>query len=388
MIGTSFQASPSPATTAMAAAEHPATATDTGAAARAEGDAATARGASTCASPGKESTGGDAAPVNASKQRDANAQDRKTGDDAAPREFADLLAANDAVDAATDVAAKPAATAPDTTGPLPATATLPDQLLALLSGTWATPLKPAPTAPASANPAGNPGTPALQLPAATTSKTLPLVLPAITTGVAADAAGESFAALAKLAADALGANSESADKPGTLTADAPSLPDGLALAATGPVAASARAGVFAPAVALAMPADPEAGFDDGFGTRIAWMAEQRLGHAEIRLNPEHVGPIDVRVQLDGNRVTAEFHSAHAEVRQAIEASMPRLREMLGQHGLQLGQADVGQRHSQGQQPFSRSGLAGPAGNRDGDEDIVRMPSIAPLRSRGLLDEYA
>ena len=41
MIGTSFQASPSPATTAMAAAEHPATATDTGAAAQAwEGRAA------------------------------------------------------------------------------------------------------------------------------------------------------------------------------------------------------------------------------------------------------------------------------------------------------------------------------------------------------------
>jgi flagellar hook-length control protein FliK len=383
MIGTSFQASASPATAAMAAAEPPTAMNDAGTTSRADGDATTANGASR-ASSGKESAGSDAPAVNASKQRDADAQDRKTGDDASPREFADLLAANGAGDTAADAATKPAASAANASEP-PATATLPDQLLALLSGAWATPLKPAPTAPASANPAGSPGTPTLQLPVATSAGTLPLALPAATPDVAKDAAGESFAALAKLAADAL-AGSESTDKPGAPTADAPSLPDGLALLATGPVAASARAGVLAPASTLAMPADPEAGFDDGFGTRIAWMAEQRLGHAEIRLNPEHVGPIDVRVQLDGNRVTAEFHSAHAEVRQAIEASMPRLREMLGQHGLQLGHADVGQRHAQGHTP-SRNGLAGTARDRDGD-DGVHTRSIAPLRSRGLLDEYA
>jgi flagellar hook-length control protein FliK len=388
MIGASFPAPPAPAATAataVAAAEHAAATTDADTASRADGDAATANGPPRSASPKNGPNGRDAARVDAVAQRGATAQDRKTGDDTSPRGFAELLAANGTVDTITDAATKPAATEPDAAEP-PATATLPDQLLALLSGSLAATAKPVTAAPASAAPSGKASTPTLQLPAATTAGALPLAMPA-TIAATADAGGESFAALAKLAADALVAGSGSTDKPATQAADASSLPDGLALATTTPIAASTRANVVAPAMALAMPADPDVGFDDGFGARIAWMAEQRVGHAEIRLNPEHVGPIDVRVQLDGNRVSAEFHSAHVEVRRAIEASMPQLREMLGQHGLQLGHADVGQRHAQGQ-AASRGGFVDPAGERDGGDGIAHVPSVAPLRSRGLLDEYA
>ena len=135
---------------------------------------------------------------------------------------------------------------------------------------------------------------------------------------------------------------------------------------------------------LAMPADPAQGFDDGFGTRLVWMAEQRLGHAEIRLNPEHVGPIEVRVELDGEQVRAEFHSAHAEVRQAIEASLPRLRELLGQHGLQLGQADVGQ----GQAGGGQSARGNPGTATTDAETSAGSQAATIVQRRGLLDEYA
>ena len=142
-------------------------------------------------------------------------------------------------------------------------------------------------------------------------------------------------------------------------------------------------------VPLTVPTDPDAGFDDGFGARIAWMAEQRVGHAEIRLNPEHVGPIDVRVQLDGTRVSAEFHSAHAEVRQAIEASVPRLREMLGLQGLQLSHADVGQRHgSPGSQGQAATRFQRDNEQPDGAGSRQQPVAAASVRSRGLLDEYA
>ena len=148
---------------------------------------------------------------------------------------------------------------------------------------------------------------------------------------------------------------------------------------TAPLAASRPQA--APALPpLPMPANPDAGFDEGFGTRLVWMAEQRVGHAEIRLNPEHVGPIEVRVQLDGEQVRAEFHSAHAEVRQAIEASLPRLRELLAQHGLQLGQADVGQGQADG-----GAERAGPAGSGEGGNrgDTGRPRRAADAR---VLDE--
>ena len=138
------------------------------------------------------------------------------------------------------------------------------------------------------------------------------------------------------------------------------------------------------AAPVAVPADPQQGFDDGFGARLVWMAAQRLGHAEIRLNPEHLGPIEVRVQVDGTQVNAEFNSAHAAVRQSIEASMPRLREMLGQQGLQLGQADVGQR----QAGSGRHGADSAEGLPSSDSPLSPATTIRSLRSRGLVDEYA
>ncbi|SEK50429.1 flagellar hook-length control protein FliK [Pseudoxanthomonas sp. GM95] len=146
------------------------------------------------------------------------------------------------------------------------------------------------------------------------------------------------------------------------------------------------------ATPLAMPTHLDDGFDDGLGTRIAWMAEQKLGHAEIRLNPEHAGPIDVRIQLDGTQVNASFNSANADVRQALEASLPRLREMLGQQGMQLGNADIGQRQAQQQSQQGQSSARGSAGSTadGGGSASTVVSTVAPIvvRSRGLLDEYA
>lgn len=167
-----------------------------------------------------------------------------------------------------------------------------------------------------------------------------------------------------------------------------SLPPGVPLAVHGATRGPSVPSTVMPP--LQMPADPEAGFDDALGARVAWAAEQKLGHAEIRLNPEHLGRIDLKIQLDGTRVSAEFASANADVRQALESTLPRLREMLGQHGLQLGQADVGQRQQNAPQSQGQSAQAfGSAGGDEGASAHVVASTPAPLlRNRGLLDEYA
>ena len=143
-----------------------------------------------------------------------------------------------------------------------------------------------------------------------------------------------------------------------------------------------------PAPVLSQPADPTTGYDDGFSGHVAWLAGQRIGHAEIRVVPEHLGAIDIRLQMDGSNVRAEFHSSQPEVRQALEASLPRLREMLGQHGMQLAHAGVGQ--GQGGQRQSGDGMPQP-----GHSGGLTLPDEAgsPLppdfrRARGLLDVYA
>ncbi|MFD0738986.1 flagellar hook-length control protein FliK [Lysobacter koreensis] len=327
----------------------------------------------------------DAAPANAESPAEV-AQDRSAREPAAASDFASLLAASASAEApaAPALAATPSAIAtPADTNAADTSATpaLPDQLLALLSGSWVQPVAADGVAPPATG-AGAPATPMTAAPGAAPAG-LPLPNPGAD-GATAKASGASFAALAELAAAAL--TPESAGGAAASAAvDGLSAYDGSSLTAATPLAAAAPLRAAMPTTPLALPANPDAGFDDGFGARIAWMAEQRLGHAEIRLNPEHVGPIEVRVQLDGSRVSAEFHSAHAEVRQAIEASLPRLRELLGQHGLQLGQADVGQR-----QPGQAHSARASAGGHAAATDDAHAPTTAPARmhSRGLLDEYA
>lgn len=252
-------------------------------------------------------------------------------------DFAALLASGDAT------AAAASARAPETRPGVADTATpaetdTPEQLLYLLDGSWLMPAAPratpaAPTDTTLASSASLPATAQTALPIPATPAANPLP-PADVASTGTEHAAEPapFAGMMPLPSAA----TDGGDAGVLAIGDAAPAADASAAFVVAPSPAATPARSVVPTAPLNLPPNPQAGFDDGLGTGIAWMAEQRIGHAEIRLNPEHVGPIEVRVQVDGNRVDAEFHSNHVEVRQAIEASVPRLREMLGQHGLQLG----------------------------------------------------
>ncbi|QOY63333.1 flagellar hook-length control protein FliK [Lysobacter sp. H21R4] len=208
-----------------------------------------------------------------------------------------------------------------------------------------------------------------------------LPVPTIGTVDGADAAGDistgAGAAMPLVAAAAGSSESETVDPVEFVLPGQASVITGPGQKATTPL----------PGAPIPMPTDPDAGFDDGFGARIGWMAEQRLGHAQLRISPDHLGPIDVRLQLDGTRVTAEFASASAEVRQALEASVGRLRDLLDQHGLQLAQADVGGGQGGNSGKSSAAAAADDVGATDGTPIRGAVSAPTPLR-RGLLDEYA
>jgi flagellar hook-length control protein FliK len=85
----------------------------------------------------------------------------------------------------------------------------------------------------------------------------------------------------------------------------------------------------------------QAGWASEFGERIVWMAKNDQQHAQLTLNPAHLGPVQIALSLDANQASAHFSAATPEARQAIEAALPRLREMLADAGIALGQAQVG-----------------------------------------------
>jgi flagellar hook-length control protein FliK len=91
---------------------------------------------------------------------------------------------------------------------------------------------------------------------------------------------------------------------------------------------------------IATPITQQPAWGDEFGQKITWMATQNNQTAELHLNPPQLGPLDVSIKMNGDQATATFTSPHAAVREAIEQAMPKLREMLADSGIMLGNAMV------------------------------------------------
>lgn len=128
------------------------------------------------------------------------------------------------------------------------------------------------------------------------------------------------------------------------------------------------------------------------GEKIVWMAAGAQQTASLTLNPPNLGPLQVVLNISNEQATASFYSAQPEVRQALEAAFPRLREMMNEAGIQLGQASVSAQTPQQQQAFDTPAQRTPSafGMRDEpathDAEPVQM---IPLRTgRGLVDTFA
>ncbi len=161
--------------------------------------------------------------------------------------------------------------------------------------------------------------------------------------------------------------------------------------------------VVRPATLVAPPLETplgEPGWDRGIGERILWMAGKSLQSASIQLNPRHLGPIEIQLSLQQDQASVSFHVHHAVTRDAIEAAIPRLREMFADNNLQLVNVDVGQRDPGGAAMAHqfRGGRPGDEGGDtagddsgpgfDQDEESATSSGHSSASGIGLLDDYA
>ncbi len=77
------------------------------------------------------------------------------------------------------------------------------------------------------------------------------------------------------------------------------------------------------------------------GQKVLWMSNSNQHVAELHLNPPNLGPVEVRLTLQNDQASVQFVAQHHEVRAALESSMPKLREMMMDNGIALGNATVG-----------------------------------------------
>ena len=132
-------------------------------------------------------------------------------------------------------------------------------------------------------------------------------------------------------------------------------------------------------------------WSDDLGQKVTWLATQRSQSAELHLNPAQLGPLEVSLKLNGDQATLQFTSAHAAVRDAIEQSLPRLRDMLAESGISLGNTTVSDQAPREQQQRDKTGgMNNTASAGDTPEDAVaQAPVTTPLRRHdGMVDTFA
>ena len=81
-------------------------------------------------------------------------------------------------------------------------------------------------------------------------------------------------------------------------------------------------------------------FGEAISQQIMVLAQDGVQHAKISLNPPELGPVEVRISLRQDEASVQLAAASGVTRHAIEDALPKLRDMLDQVGVRLGDTGV------------------------------------------------
>ena len=134
-------------------------------------------------------------------------------------------------------------------------------------------------------------------------------------------------------------------------------------------------------------------WDGALAQKVTWMVTQQLQVAQLQLNPPNLGPMEVMLTVGNGpdpQTRIEFTSPHLVVREAIQAALPHLREMMENSGLSLGSATVSADSFQQQAQAGRQDHASPkqAENMPQTASDLAARSAATRVHTGLVDTFA
>lgn len=130
------------------------------------------------------------------------------------------------------------------------------------------------------------------------------------------------------------------------------------------------------------------------GQRVVYMSNNQVQEAKITLNPEKLGPVQVKLQLDKEQqVHVSMVAQHTTTKEAMEQALPKLKEMLESAGIQYASIDVMDERSQQsmQQDSSDSdsdSSSAPDYEAAEDEESVMESNRTQQVTDNLVDYYA
>ncbi|WP_295510696.1 flagellar hook-length control protein FliK [uncultured Pseudoalteromonas sp.] len=112
--------------------------------------------------------------------------------------------------------------------------------------------------------------------------------------------------------------------------------------------------------------------------------------AEIRLDPPEMGSMQIRIRSDAEQAQINFVVQNQQAKEALEQSMPRLREMLAQQGIELGESSIQQGSPEQQDGEPGQGqLAGNQHNEEQQQEVTAQSAeTSRQQSSSSIDYYA
>lgn len=168
-----------------------------------------------------------------------------------------------------------------------------------------------------------------------------------------------------------------------------------------PAVISAASAAVAPATSslVTAPATPQLSsqlgspeWQQALGQQIVMFSRNGQQSAELHLHPLDLGSIQISLKLDSDQAQLSMVSNHSQVRAALEAAMPQLKEALAQNGINLGQSNVssdaqGQNQGFGAQQDqprnnSRGNTFSLTAENDSDVTSIAVPASLQARASG------
>ncbi|WP_288841271.1 flagellar hook-length control protein FliK [uncultured Deefgea sp.] len=126
---------------------------------------------------------------------------------------------------------------------------------------------------------------------------------------------------------------------------------------------------------------------DALAQRVGLMLGRQEQQIQMQLNPAHLGPMEVQLNVAQDQASVVFSSQNAAVRDALAAAMPRLTALLAEQGFTLSNVQVAsdtlQQHQQQQAGHNQS-----QGMNQGQQQAQngREPGFTYGMATGLVDE--
>ncbi len=141
------------------------------------------------------------------------------------------------------------------------------------------------------------------------------------------------------------------------------------------------------------PQAPVTEWGNAIGERVSFLINQKLNHAEIRIDPPHLGKLEIQIQVKEDTAVIMINTQHTQTRDLIDAASLRLREFLQEAGYNSVDVNVSHREQSMAQQQNQEGHESTLDSdhsviADADEDIAVRDAAQLTVDNGRIDYFA